>query len=40
MRHLEDWRLYNQKNKLNAKEFVQSNLFRLIQFFNIDENPI
>lgn len=38
MRHLEDWRLYNQKNKMNAKEFVQSNLFRLIQFFNIDEN--
>ena len=38
MKYLEDWRLYNQKNKLNAKEFVQENLFRLIQFFNIDEN--
>jgi hypothetical protein len=38
MKHLDDWRLYNQKNKLNAKEFVQENLFRLIQFFNIEEN--
>ena len=36
MNYLDDWSLYNQKNLLKAKEFVNDNFFRLIQFFNFE----
>jgi hypothetical protein len=37
MNYLDDWSLYNQKNLLKAKEFVNDNFFRLVQFFNFEE---
>ena len=37
MNYIDDWSLYNQKNRLKAKEFVNDNLFRLITFFNFEE---
>ena len=36
MNYIDDWSLYNQKNRLKAKEFVHDNLSRLIKFFNFD----
>ena len=38
MEHLDDWRLYNQKNKLSAKDYVEGNLYRLLQFFEFDDD--
>lgn len=38
MNYIDDWSLYNQKNLLKAKEFVNDNLFRLVQFFNIQDD--
>jgi len=32
MDNIDDWSLYNQKNKLKAEEYVNDNLFRLIRF--------
>jgi hypothetical protein len=37
MNYIDDWSLYNQKNRLKAKEFVNDNLFRLITFFNFED---
>lgn len=37
MEHLDDWRLYNQKHKLSAKDYVEGNLYRLLQFFEFDD---
>jgi hypothetical protein len=37
MNYLDDWSLYNQKNILKAKEFVNDNLFRLISLFDFQE---
>ena len=38
MEHLDDWRLYNKKNKLSAKDYVEGNLYRLLQFFEFDDD--
>ena len=38
MNYIDDWSLYNQKNLLKAKEFVNDNLFRLVQLFNIEDD--
>jgi len=38
MEHLDDWRLYNQKNKLSAKDYVEGNLYRLLQFFEFSDD--
>ncbi len=37
MNYIDDWSLYNQKNKLNAKDYVSSNLFRLVSLFKFDD---
>jgi hypothetical protein len=37
MDHVDDWDLYNQKNKISAKEYVDDNLFRLIRFFDFED---
>lgn len=37
MNHIDDWDLYNQKNKLDAKEYVGDNLYRLIKFFDFED---
>ena len=37
MNYIDNWSLYNQKNRLKAKEFVNDNLFRLITFFNFED---
>ena len=37
MDHIDDWDLYNQKNKLDAKEYVDNNIFRLIRFFDFED---
>lgn len=37
MEYLDDWRLYNQKNKLSAKDYVEGNLYRLLQYFDFDD---
>ena len=37
MGNVDDWDLYNQKNKINAKEYVDDNLFRLIRFFDFED---
>ena len=37
MEHLDDWRLYNQKHKLAARDYVEGNLFRLLQYFDFDD---
>lgn len=37
MNYIDDWSLYNQKNKLKAKDYVSSNLFRLISLFKFDD---
>jgi hypothetical protein len=35
---LEDWRLLNAKNKLNAERYVRDNFLRLVKLFDIDED--
>ena len=37
MEHLDDWRLYNQKNGLAARDYVEGNLYRLLQYFELDD---
>lgn len=37
MEHLDDWRLYNQKNRLSARDYVVGNLYRLLQYFEFDD---
>jgi len=37
MNYIDDWSLYNQKNKLNAKDYVSSNLLRLVSLFEFDD---
>ena len=37
MDHIDDWDLYNQKNKLDAKEYVDNNIFRLKRFFDFED---
>jgi hypothetical protein len=37
MDHSDDWDIYNQKNKLDAKEYVDNNIFRLIRFFDFED---
>lgn len=36
MLYIDDWSLFNQKNILKSKEFVNDNFFRLIQFIKFD----
>ena len=38
MNYIDDWSLYNQKNILKAKEFVEDNLLRLVQFFDLKDS--
>lgn len=38
MNHLKDWRLFNQKNLLNAKSYVKDNFLRLIQLFDLSDD--
>jgi hypothetical protein len=38
MDYIDDWDLYNQKNRLSAKDYVTDNLYRLIKFFNIEDD--
>ena len=38
MDYIDDWDLYNQKNRLSAKDYVSDNLYRLIKFFNIEDD--
>lgn len=37
MNHLKDWRLFNQKNLLSAKNYVKDNFLRLSQLFDLDD---
>jgi len=37
MNYIDDWSLYNQKNKLNAKDYVSGNLLRLVPLFKFDD---
>lgn len=37
MDYIEDFGKFNQKNKLDASEYVDNNFRRLIQLMNIDE---
>jgi hypothetical protein len=36
MNYIKDWRLFNQKNLLNAKEYVKSNFLRLVKLFKLE----
>jgi len=36
MDNVDDWSLFNQKNKLKAEEYVNDNLFRLIRFYDFE----
>jgi len=38
MDYIDDWDLYNQKNRLSAKDYVTDNLYRFIKFFNIEDD--
>jgi len=38
MDYIDDWDLYNQKHRLSAKDYVTDNLYRLIKFFNIEDD--
>jgi len=38
MHHIDDWRLYNQKHKLAAQDYVEGNLYRLLQYFDFDND--
>ena len=37
MNYIDDWSLYNQKNKLKAKDYVSSNLLRLVSLFKFED---
>lgn len=38
MEHLDDWRLYNQKSKLSASDYVDGNLLRLLTLFGLEND--